>query len=167
MGTGQMVLTICAIMLLGAIILTTNRSLYSNSQLLMKTSFGLEEVSLAISVMEEAQGTAFDENTIGAKVTAPNKLTTAPLLGQENNDPNDLDDFDDYNGLKGAGRLETFNLSTGIYYVKTKVCYVVPANLDGQSPNASFSKRLDVWVWNKEDSSSVIKMSTVYSYWYF
>ncbi len=167
MGTGQMLLTIGAIMLLGAIILTTNRSLYSNSQLLLKTSFGLEEVSLATSVIEEAQGKAFDENTDTAKVTKADKMTPRPLLGQENNDPNDLNDFDDYNGLNGAGRMDTFSLSTGIYYVKTKVCYVDASNLDGESSNATFSKRLDVSVWNREDSSSVIKMSTIYSYWYF
>lgn len=167
MGTGQMLLTIGAIMLLGTIILSTNRTLHSNSQLLLKTGYGIEEVSLATSIIEEAQGKAFDEHSDTSKVTKPNKMTPPGLLGQENNDPNDLNDFDDYNGLGHGGRMDTFRLSTGTYCVKTQVYYVNAKDLDHKSDQATYSKRLDVWVWNRVDSTSVIKMSTIYSYWYF
>ena len=167
MGTGQMLLTVGAIMLLGTIILTTNRSLYSSKTILMKTNFGLDAVSLATSVIEEAQGKAFDAATDSASVTSTTQLTPPGSLGQENGNTNDLNDFDDYNGLNNAGRTDTFKLSTGIYCVKTRVCYVGGTNLDGISAQATFSKRLDVMVWNKEDSAGVIRMSTIFSYWYF
>ncbi|MCL4538458.1 MAG: hypothetical protein M1469_09960 [Bacteroidetes bacterium] len=54
MGTGQMLLTVGAIILLSTIILTTNRSLNDNDEILLKTNLGLEEVSLATSIIEEA-----------------------------------------------------------------------------------------------------------------
>ncbi|MCL5268257.1 MAG: hypothetical protein M1469_09165 [Bacteroidetes bacterium] len=167
MGTGQMLLTVGAIMLLGTIILTTNRSLYSSKIILLKTNFGLDAVSLATSVIEEAQGKAFDEATDTASVATTSQLTPPGSLGQENGNPNDLNDFDDYNGLNNAGRMDTFKLSTGVYYVKTRVCYVDGTSLDGTSAQATFSKRLDVMVWNKEDSADVVRMSVIFSYWYF
>ena len=54
MGTGQTLLTIGAVMLLGTIILTTSRSLVDNNEVLLKNNLQLEEVSLATSVIEEA-----------------------------------------------------------------------------------------------------------------
>ena len=174
MGTGQTLLTIGAIMLLGSVILTTNRSLNYTSQVLLNSNIGLEEVSLATSTIEEAQGKAFDEHTDTSNVEPDSlqKLTPWNQLGQENGDPNDLNDFDDYNGLYGNGRLviDTVRVGTvitGIYYDSTRVYYVLPQNGLDKNVNAkTWSKRLDVWVWNK-DIPDTVKMHTVFSYWYF
>lgn len=172
MGTGQMLLTIGAIVLLGTIILTTNRSLSENDEVLLKADFGLEEVSLATSIIEEAQNTAFDQNTIDAEVTSLNHLTPAANLGQENEDSTDFDDFDDYNGwhkngTNKQGLTQEFSLSTGIYYAHTTVCYVDIGDLNGYSSSRTWSKRLDVSVWNQADPGDTVKMSTIFSYWYF
>ncbi len=167
MGTGQMLLTIGAIMLLGTIIMTTDKSLYGSKDILLKTNYGLDAVALATSVMEEAQGKAFDEVTDTSSINSTNLLTPPGSLGQENGDPTDMNDFDDFNGLNNAGLVDTFQLSTGTYIVKTRVCYIDASNLDGVSNKATFSKRLDVAVWNKDDSVDVVRMSTIYSYWYF
>ncbi len=172
MGTGQMLLTIGAIMLLGTIILTTNRSLVDNNEIMLKTDFGLEEVSLATSIIEEAQEKAFDDNTIDAAVTSLSHLTPAANLGQEKEDSSDFDDFDDYNGwnkngLNKQGLTQEFSLSTGIYYARTTVCYVNIGDLNGYSASRTWSKRLDLSVWNRADPGDTVKMSTVFSYWYF
>ncbi|MCL4538196.1 MAG: hypothetical protein M1378_01110 [Bacteroidetes bacterium] len=172
MGTGQMLLTVGAIILLGTIILSTNRSLNDNDEILLKTNFGLEEVSLATSVMEEAQDKAFDQQTIAGAVTSLSQLTPPGSLGQENGDSSDLDDFDDYNGLNNNGltQIDTMKVDTlimAIYYVRTRVCYVDIGDLNGSSPTPTWSKRLDVSVWNKYDPGDTVKMSTIFSYWYF
>ncbi len=154
-------------MLLGTVILTTNRSLGDTNTVLLNSNIGLEEVSLATSIIEEAQGKAFDEQSDTNNVTSLSQLTPADQLGEENGDSTDLNDFDDFNGLNGAGRLETDTLSTGIYFAYTQVHYVSLSNgLDNNSNGRTWSKRLDVWVWNK-DVPDTVKMHTVFSYWYF
>ncbi len=172
MGTGQTLLTIAAIMLLGTVILSTDRNINDTGQVLLNSNVGLEEVSLATSTIEEAEGKAFDENTDTTDVTQLSQLTPANKLGQEYGDPNDLDDFDDYNGLYGNGRLvidtiKVDSVVTGVYYDSTHVCYVDPASgLDNPVYTQTWYKRLDVWVWNK-DIPDTVKMHTVFSYWYF
>lgn len=172
MGTGQTLLTIAALMLLGTVILSTNGGIQNSKQVLLSTNFGLESVSLATSTIEKAQNLAFDAatDTQAVNVANMNLLTAPSSLGQENNDANDLNDFDDYNGLNNGGRLEVDTLSTGIYFVRTRVYYVARNQATGtldSSATRTWSKRMDVWVWNKEDSTTVVRTSTVFSYWYF
>lgn len=161
-----MLITIGAIAILGGVILNVNRDINNTGSILLHSNMGIEEVSLATSIMEEAQGLAFDEITDTSVVTAPSQLTPANALGQENGDSTDLDDFDDFNGLNNNGRLEIDTLATGIYYVYTRVCYVNQNNLMGKSAIQTWNKRLDVWVWNAMGTDTV-KMQTVFSYWSF
>lgn len=95
MGTGQMLLTIGAVILLGNIILTTNRGIANSSQLMLKTNFGLEAVSLASSTVEEAESLPFDESTRFNSDTSTSQLTAAANLGEESSSGDTLDDFDD------------------------------------------------------------------------
>lgn len=166
MGTGQMLLTIGAIMILGGVILSVNNNINNTSGILFHSNIGIEEVSLASSVMETAQGLAFDEVTDTGSVSTTDRLTPANALGQENGDSTDLNDFDDFNGLNNMGRLEVDTLSSGIYYVLTKVCYVDQNDLMGRAGSQTWNKRLDVWVWNSATTDTV-KMNTVFSYWNF
>ncbi len=152
-------------MLLGTVILSTNRGIRNNSQVILTTNFGLESVSLATSTIEKAQNLAFDAVTDTDAVNNVTLLTAPSSLGREDNNPSDLNDFDDYNN-----RLETDTLSTGIYFVRTVVYYVSRNTATGtldSSTTRTWSKRLDVSVWNKEDPLTVVRMSTVFSYWFF
>lgn len=172
MGTGQTLLTIVAMMLLGTVILSTNGGIQNSSQVLLSTNYGLESVSLATSTIERAQNLAFDAATDTQAVSIPNMnlLTDPATLGHENNDPSDLNDFDDYNGLNNKGRLEVDTLSTGIYFVRTKVYYVRRNPTTGaldSSTSRTWSKKMDVWVWNKADTTTMVRTSTVFSYWFF
>ena len=163
MGTGQMLLTICAMVLMGSIILSTNRNINTNSYTLLRTNCGLDAVSLATSIIQEADSCAFDSSTVSGSDTVLTQLTPVASLGRDNNNPNDLDDVDDYNGLTGQD-----SMGSGWYYWKTKVFYVNnPANLNQNSTIArSWTKRLDIWVWNK-DLPDTIVMHSIYSYWFF
>ncbi len=167
MGTGQTLLTIGAMMLLGMVILTTNRNIISTSGVMLQANCGLDAVSLATSIIQEADSTAFDSSTVSGVDTVLSQLTPASALGQDNGNPNDLNDFDDYNGLYGQGRLDSTTLSTGKYYWRTRVYYVDnSSDLNQNSPVRSWTKRLDVYVWNR-DLPDTIVMHSIYSYWFF
>ncbi|MCL4540652.1 MAG: hypothetical protein M1378_13825 [Bacteroidetes bacterium] len=161
-----MLITIGAIALLGGVILNVNRNIDNTGSILLHSNIGIEEVSLASSIMEEAQGLAFDEVTDTSVVSSTSQLTPASELGQENGDPADLDDFDDFNGLNNKGLLEIDTLSTGVYYVYTRVHYVDPNDVMANATTQTWDKRLDVWVWNSL-SPDTVKMQTVFSYWPF
>ena len=173
MGTGQTLLTIGAIMLLGSIILTVNRSLNTNNQVLLNSNIGLEEVSYATSVIQEAEGKAFDQHTINNPLNSSelDSLTSAGSLGQENGDPNDLDDFDDYNGLNNQGRLDSAEIDSSWYYARTRVHYVNASDPTDTSNVPTWYKRIDVTVWrgnaNGTVNGDVVKMHSVFSYWHF
>lgn len=161
-----MLLTIGAIMILGGVILSVNKAINNTGSILLHSNIGIEEISLATSVMQEAEGLAFDDSTVSNSVTSVSQLTPASALGQENNDPTDFDDFDDMNGLNNEGLLQADTLSTGIYYVLTRVCYVTESDPTGNAGTQTWNKRLDVWVWNSA-SPDTVKMHTIYSYWPF
>jgi hypothetical protein len=182
MGTGQMLITIGAIMLLGTVILNTNRGINNSSQVLRETSFTLEDVSYATTIIQKAEGLYFDEkcSTDTLEVTNPAVgFTPVTSLGYENNDPTDLDDIDDFNGKPGVSNgygLDSANLATGLYYAKTRVHYVALSNLDAFASTPTFHKRLDVWVWNKDEfdestnearKNDTLHMATIISYWAF
>lgn len=178
MGTGQMLITVGAIMLLGTVILSTNKGINNNSTIMLKTNFALEATSLAASVIDEAEylpfddatATSFGEATNYKAINSVNQLTPRPLLGSEGHgDDIHPDDFDDYNGsAPGPGyRITTDTLSTGIYKVKTSVCYVDLNALEGVSLQRTWFKRLDVLVWNTADPLDTVRMSSIYAYWYF
>jgi len=185
MGTGQLLLTIVAIVLLGTIILRTNANIITTSQTLATTNYGIEAVSLATTIIEDAQALPFDQHDRnGEDINSPNGFDTPANLGQESAIGDTLDDFDDYNGNHGnkgstsPGRTYTYALATGNYVALTKVKYVmynpVTKTLDFTTGAAQWSKRLDVWVWNTIDSldtvykqarTDTVHMYTVQSYW--
>ncbi len=164
MGTGQTLLTIGAMILLGSVILTTNRSLSETNTVLLNSNIGLEEVSLATSVIEEAEGKAFDHNTDTTAVTSTSQLTPASQLGPESGDTSaaSFDDFDDFNGYRQQVTIDSIP-----YVIYTRVCYVSSSNPSGPaSTSPTWNKRMDVWVWSAF-APDTVKMSTVYSYWNF
>jgi hypothetical protein len=53
--------------------------------------------------------------------------------------------------------------------VKTQVHYVArdaSGNLNITTSGATWSKRLDIWVWNTADPIDTVKMVDIFSYWY-
>ena len=75
MGTGQMMLTIVAIVLLGSIIVTTDTQINNSSQLLMQTGFWIDATSLGTSIIEKAEELPFDENTKADSTGGVNSLS--------------------------------------------------------------------------------------------
>ncbi|MEN8191392.1 MAG: hypothetical protein ABFS12_01165 [Bacteroidota bacterium] len=160
MNTGQMLITLAAMMLLSLVILrVTNTFLHTESSLL-DSKFGVLGISLATSMMEEATGKAFDENsTNGTIPTLANLSVIGPDLGEKYAD---FDDFDDYDGLV---KIDT-TMPVATYKVECKISYVNPADLDKSSIINTWHKKLDVMV-TTPASDDTVHLSTVYSYFYF
>ncbi len=165
MNTGQMLLTTAAVVLLGTTVLTVNRSFNSQGMILEQTEIGVYATSLATSIVDEASGQAFDQNTVDNSVTGTSSLTNykrlGPEVGETTSPPStvNFNDFDDYNGL-----IEGVNVAgVDSFTVKCWVNYIDPTapnvNLSGQS----FFKRLDVEV-SSISSRDTVRMSYIFSY---
>ncbi len=73
MNTGQMMLSILAVVLLGTTILTTNRTSLQQGTILRQAQVGIYCVSLATSYIQKAMSMDFDEGT----VVRPSALATS------------------------------------------------------------------------------------------
>lgn len=160
MNTGQMLITIGALMLLSLVILRVNNNFLSTSTVLMENKFGVLAVSLGTSVLEEAKGKAFDANTDSAAVTSLNELST---IGPESGETDPLfNDFDDFDGLV---RVDS-TLPSAPFKIECDVVYIDPNNPDGSSASKTWHKKLSVMV-TSDFMQDTIRLSSIYSYFYF
>jgi hypothetical protein len=166
MNTGQTLLTIVAIMLLGSNVVSINRTFTQHGVVLQQTEIGVFGVSLAQSIVEEAQGRRYDANTTDSMAVSLNELSTT--LGPEAGETTRMlfDDFDDYNGWKDSlyvQGVDRFRRWATVGYVNT-------LNLDDTSTvvakTPSWHKKLTVFV-KPDNSEDTIKISYIFSYWSF
>ena len=163
MNTGQMMITLAAMMLLSLVILRVNNGFLSTNTVLMETKFGVLGVSLATSVIEEATGLAFDENTNGATVSSVGDLSTLGPDGEVYKDNvNPFDDFDDYEGLVYIDST----MPSARFRIACSVDYINTAFPDSFSGTKTWHKKLTVMV-TTQSSQDTIEMSTIFSYFYF
>jgi hypothetical protein len=150
MNTGQMMLTIGALILLGTTVFTVNRNTLNQGTILRQTESGIYAVSLATSYIQKAMSLAFDEKT-NVRPTlpvnaVPSAYLTAPPLGIDAsfgeiaNKDSTFDDFDDYNGyLKDTSiaNVDNFHVSAFVYYIQNVPPY-------GQTGTPTWLKRIDL-----------------------
>jgi hypothetical protein len=166
MNTGQMLLAGLATVLLGATILSLNRSSTQHGTILQQTEIGVYGVSIATSVVEEAQGMAFDEKTTEDAVTNVNGLTST--LGPESGETTspassaNFDDFDDFNGLNQVMAVNGVDQ----FRVRARVFYVTPTSPNTASSSRTWYKRLDVEV-SAASSLDTVRTSFIFSYFNF
>ena len=100
MNTGQMLMTIGAMILLSTLILRVNNNFSTNTSTVYDSKFAILGTSIGASVIEEAMGKAFDEATSDSSASSLNDFTAANKLGPETGEvyPN-FNDFDDYDGF--------------------------------------------------------------------
>jgi len=168
MGTGQMLITMGAMILLSLVVLNVNNGYMLNSEVVLNSKFDILATSLATSIIEDANGLAFDEMTDGGNTV----LATSGLssIGPENSefyvsrDSNNFNDFDDYNGLHIVYNDTT--LESAVYDINCEAGYITDTHPDNFVGSKTWYKRLDVYV-TSPSMSDTIKMSTVMSYFYF
>lgn len=166
MNTGQMMLAGLATVLLGATVLSLNRSSTQHGSILQQTEVGIYGVSIATSVVEEAQGMAFDEKTVDDAVTNVNNLTST--LGPETGESTtpvsstSFDDFDDYNNLNQVLSVSGVDQ----FRIRARVYYITPTAPNVASASRTWHKRLDVEV-SSSSSLDTVRTSFIFSYFNF
>ncbi len=158
-----MLLTIGAMVLLSTIMLRVNTVNFNSDSIRAEAQYGMLATSIATSIIEEAKGLAFDENTDTISVSNINDLTSAAALGKESGETyetfNDFDDFDGYT------KTDT-TLHSAIFNIKCKVDYVDPSNINVPSFSNTWHKKITVLV-SSPSMRDTIRESSIYSYWYF
>lgn len=183
MNTGQMMITIGAMLFLAVMVLNVNKGFNNTSSVLTDSKLRVLAVSEATSIFEEATSKAFDAKTDTVSQTSITSLTSAGALGLESGEtfsnPKGFDDFDDYKCFKTNPRLDSVTIMTSnpklVFKVFCDVNYVVDTLLSVKSSSPTWHKRMDIKVTSDAMVSSygstikydTVKMSLVYSYWYF
>jgi MSHA pilin protein MshD len=167
MGTGQMMITMGALMLLALVVLRVNNGFFNTSSVLLDSKLGVLATSVATSVIEEATGKSFDHSTFSTSVSDLTMLSSS--LGPETGEVYpDFNDFDDYNG---HSRKDT-TMPAADFSVDCIVDYVTDTNLDGKASKRTWHKKITVFVSSpsmlgEDNIPDTISMSAIYSYWYF
>lgn len=172
MNTGQTLLSIGALVLLGTTIVTINRSSLSHGVILQQTEIGVYAVSLAMGVIEEASGKALDTYTAPDSdgntdvATSTDQLTAPALLGKESGEtyPN-FDDFDDYNYFNSNPR-SVYVPGVDTMHIRCSVNYVQLSDPDVAVSSRTWHKKMTVYVMGTMTQDTV-KVSTIFSYWWF
>lgn len=168
MGSGQMLVTGGAMILLSIIVLSINQGYLINNDVMLNSKFDLLAISLAISVIEDANSLAFDERTTGGNpITTPNQLSSIGPEGGENyttREVNTFNDFDDYDGLHIA--YDDSTLKSAIYIIDCDVGYITDLDPDNFTNSKTWYKKLNVTI-SSPSMTDTIRMSTVMSYFYF
>lgn len=163
MNTGQTLLSIGALTLLSVIILRVNNSFLTTNTVMQESKFGLLAVSLAESIIQEANHKTFDAQTDGNPIHDVSLLTGSSGLGPNSSESySTFNDFDDYNGFDTT----ITNLPSATFNLHCDVCYVNPSNPDIPTNNRTWNKKITVTV-SSPFSKDTIKVSSIFSYWYF
>lgn len=161
MNTGQMLLTLGALILLSSLVLRFNRAVLTSDEIMYNSKFNVLASSLATSLIEEAKGKAFDKNTVTAAVNNTNQLSTQ-LQAESGEVYPDFDDFDDFNNFV---RVDS-TLPSAVFYITSKVNYVSMSNPDVVSLTPTWRKAITVTVMSPSMKDPV-QLSSIYTYWYY
>ena len=161
MNTGQMLLSLGALILLSTMILRFNRAVLTSDEVMYNSKFNVLASSLCTSLIEEARGKAFDQETDSAAVTKTDQLSTTmgPDFGEKYESFNDFDDFD------GFVKVDS-TMPSAIFYVTSKVTYVEANNLLNIVTKKTWHKMITVTVMSSSMKDPV-QMSSTFSYWFF
>ena len=176
MTTGQMLITVAAMLLLSLLILRVGSTTIINQDSMQNSKFGVLAVSIASSILEEATMKSFDENSNTDPRTYfsnVNELTVNGSLGIDTGENADsietFDDFDDF-----ADFAKTYDsLQSAVFNVTCEINYVDPDIGGLITANRTWHKMLTVTI----SSPSIVKPGTeemqelvfkkIFSYFHF
>jgi MSHA pilin protein MshD len=165
MNTGQMIMTLGAMLLLSTIMLRVNTTTLTNESVRDEAQYGVLANSIATSIIEQAQSKAFDEKSDTTNITAYTQLSS--VLGPESGETeSNFDDFDDYNGFTKRDS----SMKSAVFDIACSVVYVEPNNILGSTSNRTWNKKITVTVTRPitaDSSALAVRSSSIFSYWYF
>lgn len=177
MSTHQTMITLGAFVLFSITLLGLFRVVAESTTVVSDGQTGINELTIATTYMELAQGLSFDEATVDSFITPSGigVLTNPVSLGPENPPPSPehaenaipfFDDFDDLNNFETTDNAQ--NGMSGLYRTRFTVSYVDPQNVDQVSFARTFTKRLDIAVWRAvPPGKDTLKSSMVMGYFHF
>ena len=153
MGTGQMMLSLGALVLLSLVILRITNSFLVTDTILLDSKVKLQGISVASSIIEEAIGKAFDEFSVDTTVVITNLSDLTSTLGPEAGENyKTFNDFDDFNGLN-FNTSDTFlsrnpfqNMYSDFFDISCKVGYINSVAPNVVVTSRSWHKKLTVRV---------------------
>lgn len=157
----QQLLVIGALIILGSLVLTFNRSTQNvNANNYFNIAL-IDATASAQSVIEGIQTKAFDENTITSSVSSTGSLTANASLGPDAGETitTQFDDIDDY---KNYTEVDTFQ-QFGEFNVSVDVNYVQKYSPETISATPTYLKKIDVTVSNSFLTRS-LTLSRIISY---
>ena len=98
MNTGQMIITIGAMMLVTILVLRISSTQMTTQESMQTSKFGILAISIANSIIEQATNKAFDEYSVGQYLTNTNQLSIFLGPGPHEDSLEAFKDFDDFNG---------------------------------------------------------------------
>ncbi len=162
MNTGQMMLTIGAMVLLATLMLRINSSNLQTDTVRAEAQYGVLATSIITSIIEKAKSLAFDTKTDTNNVTDKNELTHPSSLGPGFGETYDtFNDFDDFHGYTKVDS----SMPSAVFDIYCEVFYINPVNLNEHN-SRTWHKKITVQVSSKF-MQDTIKQSSIYSYWYF
>jgi hypothetical protein len=183
MNTGQTLMTIGAMLFLSVIVLRVNVGFNNTAEVMTASKLRVLAISVATSVLEEATSKSFDNNSDTVSLGTTSQLTAVSSLGLDGSENSSnhriLNDFDDYLCYKTTPFLDSIRIFTNtpkmIFKVFCDVYYIDPAYPQIKSTVRTWHKRIDIRVtsdalvqkYTPTIKYDTIKLSTIYSYWYF
>ncbi|MEE9430331.1 MAG: hypothetical protein V3V16_04775 [Melioribacteraceae bacterium] len=169
MNSGQMMITIAALMLLSIVILRVNNGNLNTSEVIIESKLDILAISLANSTIEEATSKAFDEYTIDKPAELLLNLSTTANLKKDGGEtyPN-FDDMDDFNGVTIYDSVS----GADYYEIECTVAYVNTLSPELTTTSRTWHKKITVRVTSNgmmdmHGIQDTIEMSSIRSYWYF
>ena len=164
MNSGQQLLVLAAIILLSVFILRVNSTQSNSTKNIVTNAAIIKATGIAQTLLEQVQSEAFDSSTVSKSVSSTASLTPVARLGSDPGETtvtkfNDVDDYHNYTETDIIGTNDTFN-------VKVTVNYATKMNPDVSSSVPTYSKRVNVFVYNKYlKLIDTLKLSKVISYY--
>jgi|ERR1035437_10241943 hypothetical protein len=166
MSAGQQLLVLGAIVLLSIFILRVYTTENGTTKNTITNAAIIKATGVAQTLLEQIQTEAFDSATVSKSVSSTSALTPVGglgpdlLLGETSFTKfNDVDDYNNYSEIDTIG-------STDIFNVKVRVSYATKMNPDVSSSVPTFSKRVDISVYNKYlNLIDTLKLSKIISYY--
>ncbi len=174
MGSGQMLQTLGALVLLSLLVLNANRTVLNNSRIVYTGQYTETALSLAESYLQEITAKAFDEKAIGQpSIKDPSKFswTLGPDYGETS--AGSFDDVDDYIGYPLRLREPVVSDTTTLFKLECAVDYMTD-DLSATSAIPTFYKRITVTIsvpfadpglfGQEEHSTPLLRLARIVSY---
>ncbi|MBT8378581.1 MAG: hypothetical protein KJN64_05080 [Ignavibacteria bacterium] len=163
MNTGQMIMSMGAMVLFSTVMLRVNTSNLLNEAIRDEAQYGVLATSIATSIIEQATSKSFDENSDSTSVSNLSELTLSSNLGPDaGEDYRTFDDFDDFDGF--THRDST--MPSAVFDIVCSVNYVESSNIKSTTTNLTWHKKIDITV-SSPFSQDTFRTSSIYSYWNF